>query len=229
MNGHARVVTQRRPDPGTILLTSYMAAVLVLAPLQRLAHLINPADLASSPASLASGKVWLLLTSGFVVDGPPLPQILALTVLAVLVTRFRGSRTFWTAALAGHVGSTLIVYAAVGLLWWADPHLVANAIHNPDYGISCVWAAGLGAITAGAWASPGPLTLGSRRITIPLAALLTLSAVTALSTNEIARSEHLLAFLLGALIVSLSERNNHNSSFPERCCFRRHTTTRPSL
>jgi hypothetical protein len=229
MQTRTLVWTQRRPDPSTILLTGYMAAVLVLAPLERLAHLISPADLASSPASLATGKVWLLLTSGFVIDGPPLPQILALTALAVLVTRFRGSRTFWTAALAGHVGSTLIVYIVVGLLWWADPHLVANAIHNPDYGISCVWAAGLGAITAGSWASPGPPTLRSRRITIPLAALLTLTAVTALSTNEIARSEHLIAFLLGVLVVSLSERNKRNSSFPERCCFRRHTTTRPAL
>lgn len=82
-------------------------------PIERIAHLVGAADLASSPASLAAGKVWLLLTSGFVVVGPPLPQIATIAVLAALVIRFRGSRTFWTAALLGRVGSPLVVYALV--------------------------------------------------------------------------------------------------------------------
>ena len=194
--------------------------MLVLAPLERIGHLVSPADLASSPASLAAGKVWLLLTSGFVVEGPPLPQILALAVLAVLVIRFRGSRTFWTASLAGHVGSTLVVYAVVGLAWWADPHAVAGVIHSPDYGISCIWSAGLGAIAAGAWAAPEPRSIRTRRILIPAGALTVLTAVTALSTSEIARSEHLIAFLLGALVVRSARHRVRPDRFQELCCYR---------
>jgi hypothetical protein len=200
---------------------AYLLAVVTIAPLERVAHVVSAADLASSPASLAAGKVWLLFTSGFVVVGPPLPQVATIALLAVLVIRFRGSRTFWGAALLGHVGSTLVVYAVVGLLWWADAGLVHDVIAAPDYGISCIWSAGLGAVAAGAWLGE----VGRRRPwsgkAVAAAAVLVLAAVSVVSDDEIARAEHIVAFALGALVVLRSGRLAGATGFRELCCARR--------
>lgn len=187
-------------DLATDLLAAYIGAVTVVLVLQHVAGLPDAAALAASPAKLAAGRVWTLLTSGLVVDGNPAPQLVATAALAAAAVHFRGAKTFWAAALAGYVGSTLIAYAGIGAAWLVDPDSVAHVVREPDYGISCVWAAALGASASGAF-------LARRRCwpLIVAASVSVLAAVTAFS-NGIAEVEHVLAWLIGAAVVAVATR-----------------------
>src|SRR5437870_6247672 len=69
----ARRLSARRPRPaaGAVLAGGYLGAVGVFAAVRGPAGLPRPQALAATPAALASGKLWLLVTSAFVVSGPP--------------------------------------------------------------------------------------------------------------------------------------------------------------
>ena len=187
-------------DVGTDFVAAYLGAVTLVVVLQHAAGLPDATALAASPAKLAAGRVWTLLTSGLVVDGDAAPQLVATTALAVAAVHFRGAKVFWAAALGGHIGSTLIAYAGVGAAWLVDPASVAGVVHAPDYGISCVWAAALGASAAGSF-------LARRRHWpwIVASSASVLVAVTAFSEG-IATVEHVLAWLIGAAVVVVATR-----------------------
>ena len=129
-------------------------------------------------------------------------QIVAVAILAAVLVRFRGSFVFWRAALAGHVTATVLTYAGVGLLWLVDRSATTGVITSPDYGISCVWAGGLGAIAAGAWGARG------RAPRAQVAVVATISMLTALTifSTGLAQIEHVLAFALGALVIVATDR-----------------------
>ena len=95
----------------------------------------------ASAEAVAHGRVWLLLTSALAAQGPvPLAQVaLAAAVAAFAIGRI-GAAAWWRAALAGHVGSALIVYALIGLAG------AERAASTPDYGVSCVLGASFGAL-----------------------------------------------------------------------------------
>lgn len=184
-------------DVGTALIAAY---VLTVAVFTLTAHAIGEpevSDLASSPQKIADGRLWTLFSSAFLIDGPPLVQIVAVAVLAAVLVRFRGSFVFWRAALAGHVTATVLTYAGVGLLSLVDRRATSGVITSPDYGISCVWAGGLGAIAAGAWEARGS---APRAQAVVIAAVSMLTALTVFSTG-LAQIEHVLAFVLGALVI----------------------------
>ncbi|MDQ1702581.1 MAG: hypothetical protein QOF57_1833, partial [Frankiaceae bacterium] len=130
---------------GGIAAAAYVAAVAAL----EIARGLGPGDLASSPNGVAAGHVWQLVTSGLVVAGDPLVQLPAVALLIAAVIVAFGPGAFWRAALAGHIGATLIVYAGVGLLWLLWRSQVDPVLDAPDYGISCVWAGAAGALVAG--------------------------------------------------------------------------------
>ena len=72
----------------------------------------------------------------------PLPFVqvgLAAAVAALAINRL-GAAAWWRAALAGHIGSALIAYALIGLAG------AERAAATPDYGVSCVLGASLGAL-----------------------------------------------------------------------------------
>jgi hypothetical protein len=184
-------------DVGTALVATY---VLVVAVFTLTSHAIGEpevSDLASSPQKIADGKLWTLLSSAFLVDGPPVVQIIAVAILAAVLVRFRGSFVFWRAALAGHVTATVLTYIGVGVLWLADRHATAGVVRSPDYGISCVWAGGLGALAAGAWRARGS---APRAQGVVVVAVVLLTLLTIFSTG-LAQIEHVLAFALGALVI----------------------------
>jgi hypothetical protein len=119
-----------------------------------------------------------------VVEGFAAPQIVLAAAAAFAVIRLRGPLVWWAAVLVGHVGSALLTYAIIGIAG-ADA-----AADDPDFGISCVLGASLGALFAS-----GRRVLGA----IGFLALLPFSF-------DWYGPEHPLSFVLGALVVAAADR-----------------------
>jgi hypothetical protein len=115
------------------------------------AGVVALAALASSPGSTGEGKVWLLLTSGFVADKPTAASLLAFAAFALAVLAVCGPRLLWVSALAGHVGSALAVYAVISIARAVAPTAFESVLSLPDYGTSAMIAAWLGVLAAVGW------------------------------------------------------------------------------
>jgi hypothetical protein len=122
-------------------------------------------------------------------------------MLAVATLRICGARTFWLAAAAGHAGSTLVVYAIIGSTQLANPEMFASAAARPDYGVSAIQGAWVGAITATAWIRAGT---DRRDRSLVAAGVCAVAGVAWLLHPDpsILTTEHLFAFLIGCGIVS---------------------------
>ena len=165
------------------------------------AHELPLTPFVASASKIASGQVWVLPASALVVDKPFLIGLAAFAVLAVATLRFCGARTFWLAAAAGHAGSTLLVYAIIGATRLADPHIFTRAVGSPDFGVSAMQGAWVGAIAATAWSRAGT----DRRNRALVAA--GVCAVAGVGwwlhpDPSILTTEHVFAFLIGCGIVS---------------------------
>ena len=177
---------------GVVSVLGYLAAVAVIEATGR----PDWHSLSASPDAVAHGRVWLMLTSGLVVEGVVWAQLAVLAaVLGLALWRF-GALRLWAVALAAHVGSALLAYAAVGVLWLVDASLVD--VREPDYGISAVMAGELGALAAG----------GGRRtaLLVGVLALAGFGIGLADASNWPANAEHLLGFAIGALTILLLDR-----------------------
>jgi len=100
-------------------------------------------DLASTPQGVADGREWQLLTSAFVADRPAVPSVVGFTIVGLAALAFAGARILWTAAVAGHVLATVIVYAALDV--------AQVTVSRPDYGTSAIIAAWIGVIACCLW------------------------------------------------------------------------------
>lgn len=180
----------------------YVLAVTVLALVRAFAGVPTIDQVALTPSRLEQGRIWLLATSGFVVAGPAIPQILALGSLAACLNHFGGSLLFWRSALAGHILSTLLTYAGVGLLGLTHAGIAAGLLDQPDYGISAAWAGALGAAAA------GPFAARSGRGRKPWPSYAAVAAIVVISafSRGLALPEHVLAFALGAAVMWRSGR-----------------------
>jgi hypothetical protein len=171
---------------------AYYAAVTVVTILVR-SDAISAADIDSNADAVADGHVLDLLTSGLAVDGSLVAWQIGLGALAAaLVIRREGPVVWWLAALAGHVGSALITYALIGVATALGSASADASSDDPDYGISAVLAATLGALSASG------VRAGDRLIVavgiVAFVALLPFS----IGWVDI---EHPLAFGLGAAVV----------------------------
>ncbi len=193
---------------GVIAAVAYLAAVTAFEVLRRGEHGPRIADLSSSPAGVASGHLWRLLTSGLVVAGDPEVQIAGAGIAAAAVLALLGPGAFWRAALAGHVGATLVAYAGVGVVWLVSRADVDAVVDAPDYGISCVWAGTLGALVAAGVRGPARRPMPG----VALVAAALFVTATAFS-SDLAGVEHALAFLLGGVFaVGLRARGGRTGS-----------------
>ncbi|MEA2395928.1 MAG: hypothetical protein QOJ82_3819 [Solirubrobacteraceae bacterium] len=201
-NGGATARRWRVPQDRRVLLAVlYLVVLAVLEGLRRIAHLVDPDVLASTPARIAHGEWWGLITSGLVVDGQPLPQLVGLAIAAVLLIRRAGSGTLWRAAATAHVGSAVIAYAAVGLIALATPSAVERVSDLPDYGISCVWGGILGAL-----AVTGAVSVrrhGPRREAALVLLCVAWLVASVATWPRLTAAEHLLSFLIGAAVVGV--------------------------
>ena len=178
---------------------AYLAVVVAVALSRALTGHPAAGGWGLTPDELGAGKVWLLATSGLIVNGSPLPQLAALAVTIAAALRHMPARWATAVMLTAHIGATLLAYATL-LIATGEADGVHS--HSNDYGTSAVW---LGLVGALAVASLREAVAGDRlaRAYIP-AALGALAGAIALFPLMTA-TEHALAFMLGAGLSALRE------------------------
>lgn len=165
------------------------------------AHELPLTLFAASATRIASGQVWVLPASALIADRPVLIGLAVFGVLAVATLRTCGARTFWLAAAVGHAGSTLLVYGIIGSTQLADSGAFASAATRPDFGVSAMQGAWVGAIAATAWIRAGT---NHRDRSLVAAGVCALAGVGwwLHPDPSILTTEHLFAFFIGCGIVS---------------------------
>lgn len=182
----------------------FLCTVVVFETLRHVAGISTQAELAASPAAISQGKLWLLVTSALLVNGPSLLELPGLFVAVALLIRRHGAVSFWRVAPVAHVGSTLIAYAGIGLLWLTDRASANGPAHRLDYGISGIWLGVLGALFAGSWLAfcrHESTSLGWLILGVCLGA----AAGGFFFFSLLLGTEHLLAFALGAVVFVASD------------------------
>lgn len=193
-------VARSREKLGAATVGVWLVAVAAIALVRAVdSSAVSVHALACSPEAMAAGRAWTLVTSGFVIAGPPVPQLVMTGIVAVLVVRLAGAGTWWRSAVAGHFGATFVAYAGIAAVYLVDRSTAEGVVHAPDYGISAVWAATTGTL----------LLLLHRAGAHPrLTAVCTFSLLGAFIAlvgidGELADVEHLLAFAFGLAVVSV--------------------------
>ena len=161
--------------------------------------------LACSPEAMAAGRVWTLATSGFLIAGPPVPQLLMTGIVTLAVVRLAGPGTWWLSAVGGHFGATFVAYAGIAAVYATDRASAEGVVHAPDYGISAVWAATTGTLLVLLHRGGAHPRVTAACTVALLGAFVALVGV----DGELADVEHLLAFVLGlatAAVRSPSEK-----------------------
>jgi hypothetical protein len=190
---------------GEVALLVYLLVVIGVSLVQAVAGWPSVSALASSPLLLWQGQWWRLLTSGLVVNGPPVPQLAAIGALGTLVIYFGGSWLFWRVAVAGHLIGTVFAYAWFGVFWLAGRAEDTKLLTSPDYGVSLIWSAGLGAFAAWAWMGPKATLHRPWRPSWVILALVVMFIVT-LYSDDMEALQHVVAFGVGAAIISTAGR-----------------------
>jgi len=172
-----------------------MAVVSALTALQRLGA-IPLASLAASPREVADGRLWLLITSGAVATDPLLWSVLSFFALAFLTLALCGQRILWLAAVLGQAFSTLLGYSLIGLARLFDPGAFHQLVSAPDYGVSAISAAWLGAIAAVGWRTRRQ-SIGRAAIVLGCVAIACLAWFVRGKGLDLLDSEHVFAFAIG--------------------------------
>ena len=143
----------------TVAAVAYYVAVVVVTTLDR-SDALSPSTIDSNADGVADGHLLGLLTSAIAVAGPLVVWQIALgAFVTAVVIRREGAAVWWVAALVGHVGSAVVSYAIIGLASALGSASADDAANDPDYGISAVLGASLGALFASG------LRAGDRMIT----------------------------------------------------------------
>lgn len=116
-----------------------------------LAGTVSLGTLAATPSRVAQGRVWLLFSSALVADRPVALCLASFFGFAVVALALCGGGCLWLTALLGHVGSTLVVYLLIAVVRVVEPGALHRLLDTPDYGVSAIQAAWLGAVAAVLW------------------------------------------------------------------------------
>ncbi|HEY6069376.1 MAG TPA: hypothetical protein VIU81_11850 [Gaiellaceae bacterium] len=192
------------PSREWVLLAALVALVSALTAAER-AHLIPLSILAASPHAVAEARVWLLLTSALLVQSPLFWSLVSFALLGAITLRVCGSRALWISALAGHITSTLSIYALLALARALEPHAFQAVQRSPDYGVSAISAAWIGAVASTAWRAPGR-TLRGKIVTVLAVAATALVGWMLRGHVSILDLEHLVAFAIGVLVAVRTSR-----------------------
>jgi hypothetical protein len=155
--------------------------------------------LAATPRAVGDGRVWLLLGSAAIADRPAVPSLVGFWVVALATLLVCSARLCAGVAVAGHVLSALGVYGVIGLARVADPGAFASVVQLPDYGLSAIIAAWLGAIARVLWTR---YPAWGWRVLVALGSAGCAGIGLALRPDvTFLDTEHLLAFAIGAALV----------------------------
>jgi hypothetical protein len=208
--GNRTGIATRSSQALLALAGAYFAALVAVALLRATVGAPHVADVASSPDAIAHGRIWTLATSALIVSGPPALEIPGVAVVAALLIRRHGPATFWRAALAGHIGSAVLAYAIVGIVAASGAHLAHHVLHTPDYGVSCVWGGVIGALGV---SFVRRLRRRGQRLALRIvaASYVTLGLLALVIGSPLLRAEHILAVLLGAVVMLRATRAQANT------------------
>jgi hypothetical protein len=198
-----RYRTQLSP---TLAFVAFLAAVMALTLAQR-AGVFPLSAVAATPDSFWDGRLWLVITSAPVAQSPLSLSLLSLVAVALAVLWSCGAWVLWLSAAIGHAGSTLVLYAAIGVLALVDRDTVSKLLSAQDYGVSAIFAAWLGAAAARCWLrrrGAWPEKLGV--VLLCLGAGLVAWLVRGQPTPSVLDSEHIVAFAIGASIAAVPVR-----------------------
>ena len=181
---------------------AFVATVCTVSALSR-EGLISIGTLAASPRRIADGQVWLLFSSAIVVDRPIVASVVSFAALASVALLVCGSRVLWLSALLGHTGSTILAYVGLSALRTLDVGSFHAALVAPDYGVSAISAAWLGAIATTAWISRCRAPSQKAAVALACAGVALFAWMLRGDLNAL-DSEHVFAFALGAAIAGRS-------------------------
>jgi hypothetical protein len=176
-----------------------VAVVSSLTALQRVGA-VSLASLAASPREVADGRVWLLVTNGVIAADPLLWSLLSFCALAFATLALCGSRVLWVTALLGQTVSTVLGYSIIGAARLADPGTFQRLVSTPDYGVSAISAAWLGAIAAVAWRTRSE-SLARAAIVIGCVLAGVLAWFVRGRGLDVLDSEHFVAFAIGVVVA----------------------------
>jgi hypothetical protein len=162
--------------------------------------LVGLGAVAASPQQIMSGRLWLLITSGLLVQKPLALSLLSLAALGALALVACGWRVVTWAALLGHVCSTVTVYAMLALARIPSPALFAAVWSAPDYGVSAIAAAWLGAVASASWRQRGRSLADKAPVVLSCAAIAAFAWILRRNLNVL-DSEHGVAFVLGTAVA----------------------------
>jgi hypothetical protein len=172
-----------------------VAVISSLTALQRVGA-VSLSSLAASPREIADGRLWLLVSSGAIAANPLLWSLLSFSGLAFLTLGLCGWRILGLAAFAGQTCSTLLGYSIIGVARIADPGSFQRLVSAPDYGVSAISAAWLGAVAGVTWRKRGE-GIGSAGIVLGCVAVACLAWFVRGRGLNVLDSEHVFAFAIG--------------------------------
>jgi hypothetical protein len=160
---------------------------------------VPEAGFTSSVTKVAQGRLWLLVTNALFVQRPVLLSLGSFALLAFVSFLVCGGLVASVSAVAGHVGSTVAAYGVVAAISFADPAAVRGILTAPDYGVSAIQAAWIGALAANAWRREG--RSGRGRVFVVLACV-AIGIVAWMVRRDVTvlDVDHLFAFVIGACV-----------------------------
>jgi hypothetical protein len=173
--------------------------VVVAATTARSLGWIGINAIAASPARVAAGNFWSLIVSGLFVQKPLMLSLVAFAALGSLTLLACGGRVLAVAALLGHVCSTLLAYGGLALIRAFSPETFQATWTAPDYGVSAITAAWLGAIACVFWRRSRPGAAGKAPIVLWCLAIAAAGVMIRRHLNVL-DSEHAVAFAIGILV-----------------------------
>jgi hypothetical protein len=179
---------------GLAAVLALVAVVSSLTALQRIG-VVPLASVAASPREVADGRLWLLVSNGTVAANPLLWSLLSFCILAFLTLALCGGPILWFAAFAGQAFSTVLGYSVIGLARFVEPGAFQRLVSAPDYGVSAISAAWLGAIAIG-WRKRRE-SIGRAAIVLGCVAAACLAWFVRGRGLDVLDSEHVFAFAIG--------------------------------
>lgn len=180
------------------LFTGFLLVVAATTVATRIGWLGTGA-VAASPSRIASGRLWLLISSGLLVQKPLAISLLSFAALGLLTLVFCGGLVLGASAVLGHVCSTLIAYGVLALIRDVSPETFRATWTAPDYGVSAVAAAWLGAVASVIWRRRPPTIAGKAPVVIACLAVAAFGWAVR-GHLDVLDSEHVLAFAIGVAV-----------------------------
>jgi hypothetical protein len=178
---------------GVAPLCAAAAAIAAVTALERDGR-IPIASLAPTPASFDAGRVWLVATSVLVADRPAVASIAGLVAVGAAALTLADARVLWLSAAVGHLGSAVVVYAALALLDTRGSGALTTAETTYDYGTSAVIAAWVGVLAFSLW-------WRDRRLALALCAASGLVGWILHPGLTVLDTEHLVALAAGVAVA----------------------------